>query len=104
MYARHASLYNPAFGMIVARRYVITGRVQGVGFRFFTEHAAAREGVHGWVQNRADGAVEALIEGDEEAVDRVEAALRRGPAGARVERVSVEPEPPSGRATGFVVR
>jgi acylphosphatase len=90
--------------MIVARRYVITGRVQGVGFRFFAEAAALREGVHGWVRNRPDGSVDAWVEGDLEAVDRVEAALRRGPAGSRIDRVSVEETAPTGRATGFSIR
>jgi acylphosphatase len=90
--------------MIVARRYVITGRVQGVGFRFFVEAAAAREGINGWVRNRADGAVEAWIEGDRESVDRVDAALRRGPGSARVDNVDVEDETPTGRTTGFSIR
>ena len=90
--------------MIVARHYVISGRVQGVGFRFFAEAAAAREGVHGWVRNRPDGAVEAWVEGDREAVDRVEAALSRGPSAARVDHVSVEEASPTGRATGFSIR
>jgi len=78
--------------------------VQGVGFRFFAEAAAAREGTHGWVRNRPDGAVEAWIEGDDEAVTRVEAALRRGPASAHIEDVSVEDAAPTGRATGFSIR
>ena len=90
--------------MLIARRYVITGRVQGVGFRFFAEAAAMREGVHGWVRNRPDGAVEAWLEGDAEAVERVEAALRRGPAGARVDDVSVAEVAPTGRPTGFSIR
>lgn len=90
--------------MIVARRFLIGGRVQGVGFRMFTEAAAAREGVHGYVRNLDDGRVEALVEGDQEAVDRIELALRRGPAGARVERFDVEPAAPSYRATGFFIR
>ena len=90
--------------MIVARRFVIAGRVQGVGFRVFTEAAATREGVHGFVQNLPDGRVEALVEGDEEAVDRVEMKIRRGPAGARVESVDVEPAAPTYRATGFAIR
>ena len=90
--------------MRVARRYVITGRVQGVGFRFFTEDAAAREGVHGWVRNLPDGGVEAYLEGDAEAVDRVESRLRRGPASAQVEHVEVEDRIPTGRATGFSIR
>jgi acylphosphatase len=90
--------------MIVARRFVIGGRVQGVGFRVFTEARAALEGVHGYVCNRADGRVEAYVEGDEASVDRVELALRRGPAGARVETFDVEIEEPSRRATGFFIR
>jgi acylphosphatase len=90
--------------MRVARRYVISGRVQAVGFRFFTEAAAAREGVNGWVRNLPDGRVEARIEGDLAAVDRVEAALRRGPASARVEHVEVEDLAPDGRTTGFAIR
>jgi acylphosphatase len=90
--------------MLVARRYVISGRVQGVGFRLFAEAAAAREGVHGWVRNRPDGQVEAWIEGDAEAVDRVEASLRRGPSHARVDDVRVEDAVPTGRATGFSIR
>ena len=54
--------------MTVARRYVIRGRVQGVGFRWFVQNAAAREGVAGWVTNRADGGVEAYVEGESDAV------------------------------------
>ena len=90
--------------MIVARRLVIAGRVQGVGFRYFAQAAAMREGVHGWVRNLEDGRVEAHVEGDQEAVDRVEASLRRGPGGARVERVDVEAATPSYHATGFLIR
>jgi acylphosphatase len=90
--------------MLVARRYLVRGRVQGVGFRWFVHDAAAREGVHGWVRNCPDGSVEALIEGDVEAVDRVERALRRGPAGARVEDVEVDERTPTSRPTGFSIR
>lgn len=90
--------------MLIARRYIVTGRVQGVGFRLFAEAAAAREGVHGWVRNRADGAVEAWVEGDAESVQRIEAALHRGPSGALVDRVDIEDVVPTGRATGFMVR
>jgi acylphosphatase len=90
--------------MIVARRFLISGRVQGVGFRMFAEDTAAREGVHGYVRNTDDGRVEALVEGDQEAVDRVERALRRGPAGAHIEDFDVEPAAPSYRATGFYIR
>ena len=90
--------------MRVARRYVIAGRVQGVGFRWFTHDAAAREGVHGWVRNMADGSVEVMAEGELTAVDRLEAAIRRGPSSARVEDVAIEEHPPSGRVTGFEIR
>jgi acylphosphatase len=90
--------------MIVARRYLIGGRVQGVGFRFFAEDHASVEGVHGYVRNLPDGRVEAVVEGDEESVERVERALRRGPAGARVDSFVAEDIVPTGRATGFSVR
>ena len=90
--------------MAVARRYVIGGRVQGVGFRMFVVDRAALEGVQGYVRNLPDGRVEVVLEGDEESVDRVERALRRGPASARVESFDVEPIPPTGRQIGFTVR
>ena len=75
-----------------------------MGFRYFAQNAAAREGVHGWVRNLDDGCVEAQVEGDEASVDRVEASLRRGPGGARIERFDVEPATPSYRPTGFFIR
>jgi acylphosphatase len=90
--------------MRVARRYVITGRVQGVGFRWFTHDAAARAGVHGWVRNLADGSVEVVAEGDQAAVDGLEAAVRRGPSSARVERFDAEEIAPTGRTAGFEIR
>jgi len=88
--------------MRVARRYIITGRVQGVGFRYFTEAAAARAGVHGWVRNNPDGSVEAFLEGEETAVDAVEAALRRGPSSCQVDNVAVSEDVPTHRS-GFSV-
>ncbi|HEY2431483.1 MAG TPA: acylphosphatase [Vicinamibacterales bacterium] len=90
--------------MRTARRFLITGRVQGVGFRWFTHDAAAREGIHGWVRNLPDGAVEAFAEGDAESLQRLEAALRRGPASARVETFVTEDHPPAGRFTEFEIR
>jgi len=89
--------------MRIARRFVISGRVQGVGFRYFAQDAARREGVSGWVQNLPDGRVEAFVEGDEESVTRVERALRTGPGGARVETVYVQDEDPTGADKGFRV-
>lgn len=90
--------------MRVARRYVITGRVQGVGFRWFTHDAAQRDGIHGWVRNLADGRVEVMAEGEADAVDRFESAVRRGPSYARVEGFDVEDQVPVGRVTGFEIR
>ena len=89
--------------MRIARRFLIIGRVQGVGFRYFTHDAATREGVTGYVKNLPDGGVEALVEGDEEAVLRVERALRSGPGGAWVERVYTATDEPSGAYKGFAI-
>jgi acylphosphatase len=70
-------------------RLVISGRVQGVGFRYFVEREAARRSLEGWVRNRRDGAVEALIAGAPEAVEVMGEACRRGPPGARVDAVDI---------------
>jgi len=90
--------------MIVARRYVIVGRVQGVGFRYFTEAAAAREGILGWVRNTPDGNVEVTAEGEAEALERFERGLYHGPPGARVARIDVDDMIPAGRMTGFTIK
>ena len=87
--------------MITGRRYVVSGRVQGVGFRFFARDAAAREGIHGFVRNLPDGTVELEAHGDHEAIMRFERAIRRGPAGARIDEVLIDPAPPSERHHGF---
>jgi acylphosphatase len=63
--------------MRVARRFVVSGRVQGVGFRYFAADAARREGLSGAVRNLEDGTVEALAQGEAESVERFERALRR---------------------------
>jgi acylphosphatase len=90
--------------MRVSRRYLVDGRVQGVGFRYFTEAAASREGVSGWVKNLPDGRVEILAEGEAEAVERFERKVRHGPPGARVKDVEVEDMPPTGAVIGFLVK
>ena len=90
--------------MRIARRYLIGGRVQGVGFRFFAETLAAVEGLHGWVRNLDDGRVEVLFEGEQDSVDRAESKLRRGPRGASIDSFSAEAAAPSERATGFSIR
>jgi acylphosphatase len=89
--------------MRVARRLLISGRVQGVGFRWFAHDAARREGVTGWVRNLPDGRVEAYVEGDAESVTRVERALRQGPAGARIDNVYVDVEDASGAYKDFSI-
>ena len=76
--------------MRVARRYVVSGRVQGVGFRFFTADAARREGLAGTVRNLDDGTVEVVAGGEAESMQRFERSLRQGPSRARVEHVRVE--------------
>jgi acylphosphatase len=90
--------------MLVARHYRISGRVQGVGFRFYAEQVALREGLSGFVRNLQDGSVEALVEGDVESVGRFDIAVRQGPPGARVDDVETTEMTPTGRATGFGVR
>jgi acylphosphatase len=75
---------------------VIYGLVQGVGFRFGVERAASSRRVAGWVRNRADGAVEAVFEGEAEDVEALVELCRRGPRGAVVDRVEVEEESAEG--------
>jgi acylphosphatase len=69
----------------------ITGRVQGVGFRAFVEHEAAKRGLRGWVRNRRNGSVEAVFAGSSDAVDDMLAACRRGPRSSRVDDVKTVP-------------
>jgi acylphosphatase len=89
--------------MRLARRYLISGRVQGVGFRFFVEAVAGREGLHGWVRNTPDG-VEIRAEGDVEALTRFEHAVHRGPLRARVDHVDVTDVGADGVDSGFTIR
>lgn len=71
-----------------ARLLQIEGRVQGVGYRDWLCREAARLGLDGWVRNRADGSVEALLAGPEEVVQTLLEAARRGPVSARVDRIT----------------
>jgi len=75
---------------------VVSGRVQGVGFRAATRSRAEARGISGWVRNRADGSVEAAFEGDPEAVEALVDFCRAGPRLAQVERVEVCVEPVEG--------
>ena len=83
-------------GMTVRRRVRAHGRVQGVFFRDSVRRAADDAGVAGWARNCDDGTVEAVFEGEPDAVERLVEACRRGPGRARVERLDVEEEPPEG--------
>ena len=88
----------------IARRYVISGRVQGVGFRYFVQRTATTAGLGGWVKNRRDGTVEAMAAGSEEQLDAFELELRRGPALSRVEHVAVSPAPMAGETEFRITR
>jgi acylphosphatase len=83
-----------------ARRFVVTGRVQGVGFRMYAEHAAGQIGVQGYVRNRRDGSVEVLAIGKPEQLSHMRAALLKGPMMARVAGVNEEPERVDARYLG----
>ena len=89
--------------MVVRRRVVVSGRVQGVFFRDSVRRMAEARGVAGSVANRADGTVEAILEGESTAVAELVEFCRRGPEGAAVARVEVFDEEPRGDA-GFRIR
>jgi acylphosphatase len=85
------------------RRVVVQGRVQGVFFRETTRRRAQAAGIRGWARNLPDGTVEAVFEGEREAVERLVEFVREGPRGARVDWVDVVSEEPEG-LDGFAVR
>lgn len=87
----------------IQKRVTINGRVQGVFFRASLRDRARSEGVAGWAANRPDGAVEAVLEGEADAVERVLAFAREGPRGAQVEDVEVREGEPEG-LEGFQTR
>ncbi|MCC7417257.1 MAG: acylphosphatase [Acidobacteria bacterium] len=89
--------------MRLARRYLVSGRVQGVGFRYFTRAAAMREGVDGSARNLPDGRVEIRAEAEADALERFERAIRQGPRGARVDAVAVDRIDADGRHSGFSI-
>ncbi len=82
----------------------ISGRVQGVNFRYYTVQEARSRGLAGWVRNLPDGRVEAVIEGAEASVEAMVEWCRKGPPAARVDHVEVNWEQPSGDADSFVLR
>ena len=84
--------------MGVTRHLRISGRVQGVGFRYALRGEAAERGLTGWVRNRLDGSVESVLQGEPAAVAAVTAWAQRGPSGARVDNVA------AGEARGDLAR
>ena len=90
--------------MRLVRQYYISGRVQGVGFRYFVQSVAWSERIDGWARNLPDGRVEILAEGDRDALERFEAQVRRGPAAARVDDVETVDSPSALAAGGFFIR
>jgi len=95
---------NPSQQQEPIRAHVfVTGRVQGVGYRFSTRDEANRLGINGWVRNLSDGRVEALFEGSKAAVEEMINWCRQGPRGAVVKDVAVEYEEPEG-LQGFEIR
>ncbi len=94
----------PESGNLV-RRVIVEGFVQGVGYRHFVRRAALRLGVAGWVRNRADGSVEALIVGAPAEVEGMLAEMRRGPRGAAVTSLRLAAPPEAAEAAGtFAIR
>jgi acylphosphatase len=90
--------------MRYARQFLVTGRVQGVGFRYYARDAARREGLHGWVCNRSDGGLEISAEGELGSLDRFEQTIRHGPPSARVEGVEVVELGATNHESGFEIR
>jgi acylphosphatase len=87
----------------LAKHVRVTGRVQGVFYRAWAQGQARELGVSGWIRNCADGSVEALVEGDPNTLDLLIEKLRKGPPGAMVSELSVEPAETNG-AEGFEIR
>jgi acylphosphatase len=90
-------------GAKVARRYVISGMVQGVGYRAFAERSARQIGVTGWARNQDDGSVEVVANGTIVQLDDYEARLRQGPRWAQVRGVEVS-EATVSHDAGFRIR
>ena len=89
---------------MATQRLRISGRVQGVGFRYALQDEAERLGLAGWVRNRSDGSVEALAQGSPQALEALAAWARRGPPAARVTGLQVEAVPEESGTAGFELR
>jgi len=89
---------------MITQKLRIRGQVQGVGYRYALRQEAQRRGVAGWVRNRTDGTVEALLQGSPERVAELIAWARRGPPASRVDDVQIEPTHEEPEHTGFDLR
>ena len=89
---------------VEAKRYLVRGRVQGVGFRWFVEREAHMLGIAGWVRNNHDGSVEVLAQGTREQLSGLHSRLREGPRAARVDAVEVEEAPPATGLSSFRIQ
>lgn len=87
-----------------AVQLLISGRVQGVSFRYYTRQKASELGVAGWVRNLMNGKVEAWVQGDEEAVERMVDWCRQGPPSARVDEINIKDETVESGLSGFEIR
>jgi acylphosphatase len=83
-------------GSMKCLTFHVTGRVQGVGFRWSTQEVAQRLGLAGWVRNEDDGSVSGLVQGDEPRIEEFLSWVKSGPAGARVTHLAVEDTEPTG--------
>lgn len=86
---------------IQARRYLVRGRVQGVGFRWFVEREAHILGIAGWVRNNHDGSVEVIAQGTRDQLSGLHSRLREGPRAARVDSIEVSDENPVSGLSSF---
>lgn len=89
---------------MTARRFIVSGRVQGVGFRWFVVRAAERMQVCGWTRNLPDGTVEVVAQGEPGSVASLEDVLKTGPRGARVDAVESKENEPDANLSDFTVR
>ncbi|HYS06290.1 MAG TPA: acylphosphatase [Candidatus Dormibacteraeota bacterium] len=87
-----------------ATRFLVSGIVQGVGYRFFTARAARSLGIHGYVRNLPDGRVEVVAAGTEDALREFQEVLRRGPAGALVDNAAASESALDNEMDGFEIR
>jgi acylphosphatase len=92
---------TPSEKPIEAKRYLVRGRVQGVGFRWFVEREAHMLGIAGWVRNNHDGTVEVLAQGTRDQLSGLHSRLREGPRAARVDTVEVSEADPAAGLSSF---